>query len=124
MAGNVSVNRGPTKQSAPGECRGEVSIHSGALSISSETEPALFVDIGFSAGEPAPHPGSSPGWACLKMLRSSQTIENLIGPEPLQPVQRLVEGGEFLGADAADLLDSAHMLLIEPVDDVAHLAAL
>src|SRR5260370_42103287 len=58
------------------------------------------------------------------MLRLSQTIENLIGPEPFEPLQRLVEGRELVGADPANLLDRAHMLLIERIDDVAHLTAL
>src|SRR5262245_52229784 len=54
----------------------------------------------------------------------SQTVEDLIRPEPLEAVQRLVERRELVGIDAADLLDRAHVLLIERVDDVAHLAAL
>src|SRR5262245_63047958 len=53
-----------------------------------------------------------------------QTIEDLVGPEPLEPVQRLVQGGELVGIDAADLLHRAHVLLVERIDDVAHLAAL
>src|SRR5262245_44886754 len=53
-----------------------------------------------------------------------QTVENLVGPEPLETVQRLVERRELVGIDAADLLHRAHVLLVERIDDVAHLAAL
>src|SRR5215813_2515995 len=53
-----------------------------------------------------------------------QPVEDLVGPEPLEPVQRFVEGRELVGADTADLLDSADVLLVERLDDVAHLAAL
>src|SRR5262249_43406014 len=41
----------------------------------------------------------------------SQSIENLIGPESLEPMQRLVEPGELLARDAADLLHRADVLL-------------
>ena len=57
-------------------------------------------------------------------LPYSEPVENLIGPEALEPVQRLVEHAELVGVDAADLLHRAHVLLVERVDDVAHLAAL
>src|SRR6266480_2710573 len=56
--------------------------------------------------------------------RMSQPIENLIGPEPLEPMQRLVEPGELVARDAADLLHRAHVLLVERTDDLAHVAAL
>src|SRR5947209_120485 len=56
--------------------------------------------------------------------RRLQTIEDLVGPEPLEPVQRLVERDEFVAIDAARLLHRAHVLLIERIDDVAHLAPL
>src|SRR5438067_13370356 len=56
--------------------------------------------------------------------RASQPIENLIGPEPLEPVQRLVEPGELIARDAADLLHRAHMLFVERADGLAHFAAL
>ena len=39
-------------------------------------------------------------------------------------MQRLVQGRELVGIDAADLLHRAHMLLVKRVDDVAHLTAL
>ena len=48
----------------------------------------------------------------------------MIGPEPLEPVQRLVEHAELIGVDAADLLDRAHVLLVERIDGVADFAAL
>src|SRR4029077_514239 len=53
-----------------------------------------------------------------------QPVENLVGPEPLEPVQRLVEHRELVGIDAADLLHGAHVFLVERVDGVAHVAAL
>src|SRR5262245_13316066 len=56
--------------------------------------------------------------------RRLQPIQDLVGPEALEPVQRLVERGELFAVDAADLLDRADMLLIERLDDVAHLTAL
>ena len=39
-------------------------------------------------------------------------------------MQRLVEHAELVGVDAADLLNGAHVLVVERLDDVAHLAAL
>ena len=57
-------------------------------------------------------------------LVSSKSVENLVGPETLEPVQRLVEHAELVGVDAADLLNGAHVLVVERLDDVAHLAAL
>src|ERR1700741_4669007 len=62
----------------------------------------------------------------------ASTTENLAdqplfitaGREPLEPVQRLVEHRELVGIDAADLLHGAHVLLVERVDGVAHVAAL
>jgi hypothetical protein len=46
-----------------------------------------------------------------------EPIEDLVGPEAFEPVQRLVEHFKLVGVDAADLLDCVHI-------DVAHLAAL
>ena len=60
------------------------------------------------------------GMAAVLRLRA---VEDLVGPEPLEPVQRLVQGRELVGGDAADLLHRAHVLLVEALDDVAHLAA-
>src|SRR5579862_4809818 len=54
----------------------------------------------------------------------SEPIEYLVGPEPFEAVQRLVQRREFLGADAAELLDGAHVLLVERLDDGADVAAL
>src|SRR5215813_1396167 len=54
----------------------------------------------------------------------SEPVQDLVGPEALEPVQRLVERAELLAADAADLLNGAHVLLIELLDDVAHVDAL
>ncbi len=54
----------------------------------------------------------------------SEAIQDLVGPEPLEPVQRLVQGRELFGGDAADLLDGADVLLVQPLDDVADFAAL
>src|SRR5262249_8237749 len=59
-----------------------------------------------------------------RVCRRLQPIENLIGPEALQPVQGLFEGRKLIGIDAADLLPRTHMLLIERIDDIAHLVAL
>jgi hypothetical protein len=42
----------------------------------------------------------------------SEPIQDLVGPEPLEPVQRLVQGGEFLVRDTADLLHRLDVLLI------------
>src|SRR2546430_768520 len=53
-----------------------------------------------------------------------QPVEDLVGPEALEPVQRLVERRELVGVDATDLFDGAHVFLIERLDDVAHFAAL
>src|SRR5262245_4188200 len=53
-----------------------------------------------------------------------QPVEDLIGPEPLKPVQRLVQRRELVGTDATDLLDRANVLLIKRLDDIAHLATL
>ena len=52
-----------------------------------------------------------------------EPIEDLVGPEAFEPVQRLVEHFKLVGVDAADLLDCVHMILVERID-VAHLAAL
>src|SRR5262249_40311280 len=54
----------------------------------------------------------------------SETVQDLVGPEALQTMQRLVEHTEFVGIDAAGPLDRAHVFLIQRVDEVAHLASL
>src|SRR5262245_43183470 len=56
--------------------------------------------------------------------RRSQPIEDLTGPEPLEALQRRVERGELVAIDAADLGHGGHVLLVERIDDVAHLAPL
>src|SRR5262249_37042485 len=55
---------------------------------------------------------------------NSETIEDLVGPEPLEAMQRLVQRRKFLVRDAADLLDRLDVLLIERIDDLADLLAL
>src|SRR6266540_3129442 len=57
-----------------------------------------------------------------QLKRRSQPIKNLIGPEPLEALQRLVEHRELVAIDAADLHHGGHVLLVERIDDVAHLA--
>src|SRR4051794_16863562 len=49
----------------------------------------------------------------------SEAVQDLVGPEPLQPVQRLVQRGEFLVGNAADLLHGLDVLLIQRLDDTA-----
>src|SRR2546421_3654971 len=56
--------------------------------------------------------------------KKSEPIEDLVGPEALEPVQRLVQGREFLVRDAADLLHRLDVLLIERFDDAADFLAL
>src|ERR1700726_2569603 len=56
--------------------------------------------------------------------KTSKPIEDLVGPEPLEPVQRLVQGRELLVGDAADLLDRLDVLLVQRIDDAADLLAL
>src|SRR5262249_37332637 len=70
------------------------------------------------AGDGPPR-ASSP----CNFLSASEAIQDLVGPEAFEAMQRLVEHAELVGVDAADLLDRAHVLLIKRVDDVAHLAA-
>src|SRR6186997_594770 len=54
---------------------------------------------------------------------SLDPVKDLVGPEPLEPVQRLVECGELVAGNATDLLHRANVLLVETFDDVANLAA-
>jgi hypothetical protein len=56
--------------------------------------------------------------------RRSKTIEDLVGPEALEPLQRLVERGELVGIDVAHLLDGADVLLIGCFDVLAYRASL
>src|ERR1700733_14130976 len=54
----------------------------------------------------------------------SKPIQDLVGPESLEPVQRLVQGRELLVGDAADLLHGLDVLLVERIDDAADFLAL
>ena len=58
------------------------------------------------------------------MVRRSEAIQNLVGPEPLKPVQRLVERCKLVGFDPAYLLDRTDVLLVQRIDDVADFASL
>src|SRR5262245_15633332 len=62
--------------------------------------------------------------ADLSSKRRSEPIQDLIGPEALEPMQRLVQACELIGRDAADLLDRPHVLLIERTHGLAHVATL
>src|SRR5215471_11054743 len=75
-------------------------------------------------GEKRSLPYSSPPALGVAARRSLETVKNLVVPEPLEAVQRLVQVGELVGIDAADLLHRALVLLVERIDDVVHLAAL
>src|SRR5262249_33723899 len=55
--------------------------------------------------------------------RKSEAVEDLVGPEPLEAMQRLVEADKLLGIDAPDLLPRAHVLLVERLDRLANPAA-
>src|SRR6202163_2307484 len=65
-----------------------------------------------------------PAWPEIAVEKVSETIQDLVGPEPLEPVQRLVEGREFLVRDAADLFHGLDVLLIQRIDDAADFLAL
>src|SRR4051794_14000607 len=54
---------------------------------------------------------------------NSEPIQDLVGPETLEPMQRLVERGEFLVGDAADLLHGLDVLLVQRLDDAADFLA-
>src|SRR3954451_7891044 len=54
----------------------------------------------------------------------SEPIQDLVSPEPLQAVQRLVQRRELFVRDAADLLHRLDVLLVERVDDLADFLAL
>src|SRR5450759_80134 len=62
----------------------------------------------------------TPAWP----KKASEPVQDLVGPEPLEPVQRLVQGREFLVRDAADLLHGLDVLLVERVNDLADFLAL
>src|ERR1700692_2206190 len=54
----------------------------------------------------------------------SEPVQDLVGPEPLEAMQRLVERRELLVRDAADLLHRLDVLLVERIDDAADFLAL
>src|SRR5947209_6240884 len=55
-----------------------------------------------------------PAWP-LRGRNVSEPVQDLVGPEPLEAVQRLVQRREFLVGDAADLLHRLDVLLVERV---------
>src|SRR5947209_10762968 len=57
-------------------------------------------------------PGARPGRAITSRSEGLQPVEDLVGPEPLQPMQRLVQGCELVAVDAAYRLHGANVLLI------------
>src|SRR5262249_56335427 len=68
-------------------------------------------------------PGRAAGaWKCAGFL-GSEPVEDLVGPEPLEPLERFVEAGELVGRDTADLLDRADVLLVKQRYDVAYFTA-
>ena len=50
-------------------------------------------------------------------------IEDVIGPEALESVQRSVQDQELIRIDSADLFNGTHVLLTESLDDVTHIPA-
>src|SRR5882762_7367490 len=66
----------------------------------------------------------TPAWPLTTIEKVSETIQDLVGPEPLEPVQRLVQRRELVVRDAADLLHGLDVLLIERIDDAADFLAL
>src|SRR3954454_24214458 len=65
-----------------------------------------------------------PGGLSNLLRAALQPIEDLVGPEALEPVQRLVQSCELVRVDPADLFDGAHMLLIEGAHGLAHVGPL
>src|ERR1700735_587774 len=64
------------------------------------------------------------GLAQTELNAVSEAIEDLVGPEPFEAMQRLVQRREFLVRDAADLLHRLDVLLVERIDDAADFLAL
>src|SRR6266511_1167304 len=69
-------------------------------------------------------PGKAPGQGADKLKLRSQPVKDLVGPEPLEALQRPVQHRELVAVDATDLSHAGQMLLVERIDDVAHLASL
>src|ERR1700688_2486501 len=65
-----------------------------------------------------------PAWPLRLRNLFSEPIQDLVGPEPLEPVQRLVQRRELVVRDAADLLHGLDVLLIKRIDDAADFLAL
>src|ERR1700710_2785630 len=65
-----------------------------------------------------------PAWPSRLRNLFSEPIQDLVGPEPLEPVQRLVQRRELFVRDAADLLHGLDMLLVQRIDDAADFLAL
>src|SRR5690348_6417585 len=63
-------------------------------------------------------------WPASALNFSLETVQDLVGPEPLEAMQRLVQRRELLVRDAADLLHRLDVLLVERVDDAADFLAL
>src|ERR1700744_4725317 len=82
---------------------------------SEESEPVRNGEVVVAAGLL-----SWPAWP----KRSLEAIKDLVGPEPLEAMQRLVERRELLVRDAADLFDGLDVLLVERIDDAADFLAL
>src|ERR1043166_4283914 len=68
-------------------------------------------------------PRAAAGACLMGGLLGLEPVEDLVGPESLEPLERLVQPSKFVGRNAAYLLDRAHVLLVEQRDDVAHFAA-
>src|SRR5262245_14970950 len=76
-----------------------------------------------SAGKTRKAP-AEPGVRALRLGECLQAVEDLVGPEPLQPVQRFVQSHELLGVDSPHLLDRAYLLLVQALYDIADARAL
>src|SRR5690242_3110937 len=56
---------------------------------------------------------SAAGFRHSTVTKISEPIQDLVGPEALEAMQRLVQCREFLARDAADLLDGLDVLLVQ-----------
>src|SRR5829696_4279446 len=50
---------------------------------------------------------------CVRAAKRSQTVADLVGPEALEPGQRLVETREIVVRDAADRVDRLAVLVVQ-----------